>query len=246
MYVSNYVEAFQLARQGNLIEGTVPGDLDAVAASCFKRIKLQLNATLDGQTDTGQWTGHVVMSGQATVKGTPDLNLVVDPEAAPLTFKSASAKADPSFANPPINGTATVVSTSGTFVPAFPKIWATRQVHCDKNRHLFIERHAYLLVPPARMWADAEKIQLAVNGNPGPPQDISHGSNAWDNAYPWYDRVTRIELEIGGRPVREICQRQVPARARVHHVLVQREPGRNCARELTPGRLRGEKGLRPP
>ncbi len=201
IYVSYFIDAFELARQGNLIEGAVPSDLDSVASSCFQRIKLQLTGNLDGQTDTGQWTGHAVVSGTATIKGAPNLNLLVDPEQTPLTFKSASAQADPSFANPPINGTATVTSTGGVFQPESPGIWATRRVRCDKNHHFIVERHTYLLVKPAGMWADTEKIQIAVNGNNGgPPEDASHAASAWGSDYGLGGSTPRLQLEIGGAP----------------------------------------------
>jgi hypothetical protein len=201
IYVSYYIDAFELARQGNLIDGAVPSDLDSVASSCFQRIKLQLAGNLDGQTDTGQWTGHAVVSGTATIKGAAGLTLVVDPQQAPLTFTSASAQADPAFAAPPINGTATVTSTGGFFQPQQPGIWATRRVRCDKNHHFVVERHTYLLVKPGGMWADKEQIQIAVNGNnAGPPEDASHASNAWANDYGLGSTTPRLQLEIGGAP----------------------------------------------
>jgi hypothetical protein len=80
-------------------------------------------------------------------------------------------------------------------------VQATKRIRCDKNRHFVIERHAFFYIHPFGLWADAENIQLAVNGTPAATEPAAAASQAWANDFS--DRKQLLQFELGGQTPQE-------------------------------------------
>lgn len=193
VYIEFLFDAIAADRQFQLLGGPT-GDIFAIEQACVSHIKIQLNGKIDATTDNSVFTEHVIAHATATITGAKDtLNLESNDPA--LVFDTASSQADPSFAS--YGGSATTISKQGNMYGGTFTVQATKRIRCDKNRQFVIERHAFLYIHPFGLWADAENVQLAVNGTPAGTEPAAAASQAWANDYS--DSKQRFEFELGGQ-----------------------------------------------